>query len=120
MAFRNIQVDIWQFVRIMVEAEKNPHGKILLDTYKDIWQDIDTTLTKTAETNMQHYAEMMMQTQVALDGVTRPIADAIMKMAGEVVTQLRAGMAYIEQDKVLQDYAFEIQGLEQLIDEICT
>ncbi len=120
MTPKNIQLDIWQFVRIMVAAENTPNGSILLQTYRDVWQHIDTTLTETANQDMEKYAKMMMETQVTLEGGTRKIANAIVAMAGEVIRQLTDAMPHITDETVLQDYVFEIHGLQQLIDEIHT
>ena len=115
---KNIQIDIWQFVRVMVEAENNPNGTILLTTYQDIWADVDNTLAETASQDMEKYAELMMETQVTLQGITREVANAIMEMAGEVIGQLTKAIPTLADDMAVQDYAFEIHGLEQLVDEL--
>lgn len=118
MKCKTLQIDMWQFVRIMVEAEKNTSGAILLNTYADIWQDVDTTLSKIAHTDMEKYAALMMETSVTLTEVHRQLADCIIQIAGEVIRQLSDALNSTDNQQAQQDYAFEIQGLEQLVDEI--
>lgn len=118
MILKTLQLDIWQFVRIMVEAETHINGAILLKNYADIWQDVDATLSQMAHTDMEKYAELMMETSVTLTGVNRDIADGIMEMAGEVIDKLTNALNNINDKMTQQDYAFEIHGLEQLVDEI--
>lgn len=118
MTPHTIQMDIWQFTRVMVEAETHPNGKVLRDAYGDIWAEVDTTLSETAKSNMEQYAHMMMETQITLDNANRNILDCITEMAEDVIAKLNTALNTATDDTIQQDYAFEIQGLETLIDEI--
>ncbi len=115
-----IELGIWQFVRIMVEAEENPNGNKLLEAYKETWQDVDSTLSELASKDMEEYSAVMMENQIVLDDVSRENADTIMEMVSNVIERMGALIDDIEDenDLLLDDLAFEIQGLEQLVDEI--
>ena len=114
----NKEIDIWQFVRIMVEAENNKDGKILLDNFGDVWNQIDNELKELAGNDMEAYADMMMYQNVVLE-IDREIADSIILIISSVIAQLTDTFNKLdEDDETGQDIAFEIQGLEQTVDEL--
>ncbi|MDG1153372.1 MAG: hypothetical protein P8N25_00755 [Alphaproteobacteria bacterium] len=113
------EIDIWQFVRIMVEAETNKEGKILLDNFGDAWNEVDAKLTELADTDMQAYANMMMSQNIVLE-TNKKINEAMVSIISSVIEKLTNQLDNIdtESDELAQDLAFEIQGLEQLVDEL--
>ena len=113
------EIDIWQFVRIMVEAETNKEGKILLDNFGDAWNEVDAKLTELADTDMQAYADMMMSQNIVLE-TNKKINEAMVSIISSVIEKLTNQLDNIdvESDELAQDLAFEIQGLEQLADEL--
>ena len=113
------EIDIWQFVRIMVEAETNKEGKILLDNFGDAWNEVDAKLTELADTDMQAYANMMMSQNIVLE-TDKKINEAMVSIISSVIEKLTNQLDNIdaESDELAQDLAFEIQGLEQLVDEL--
>ena len=113
-------MSIWLFVRIMVEAEENSNGTPLLETYKDLWADVDSTLSELAKTDMEEYSSIMMDNQIILEELSRENADIMMEMASSVIERMSNMIEDIEDenDLMLDDLAFEIQGLEQFVDEI--
>ena len=113
-------MSIWLFVRIMVEAEENSNGKPLLKTYKDLWADVDSTLSELAKKDMEEYSSIMMDNQIILEELSRENADIMMEMASSVIERMTNMIEDIEDenDLMLDDLAFEIQGLEQFVDEI--
>ena len=114
----NKEIDIWQFVRIMVEAENNKDGKILLDNFGDVWKQIDAELKQLSENDIEAYADMMMYQNVVLE-INREIADSIILIISSVIQQLTEAFNKLdEDDESGQDIAFEIQGLEQTVDEL--
>ena len=66
----NISITVWQFVRIMVQIEKNREDKnseLSMDgLWNDIWQEIDTKLIKLGNDNFEEYSELMMNNEVSL------------------------------------------------------
>ncbi|MGB1360835.1 MAG: hypothetical protein ACPG8V_01825 [Alphaproteobacteria bacterium] len=112
------EIDIWQFVRIMVEAENNKDGKVLLDNFGDVWTEVDAQLLNLAETDMEAYADMMMNQNIQLE-TNREVSDAVVAMASIVIENMTAELDKLdpEKDEIAQDLAFEIQGLEQMVDE---
>jgi len=113
------EIDIWQFVRIMVEAETYQEGKLLFDNFGDVWNEVDTKLTELANTDMQAYADMMMEQNIILE-TDKKINETIVSIISSVIEKLTNQLDNIdiESDDLAQDLAFEIQGLEQLVDEL--
>ena len=114
------EISIWQFVRIMVEAEENPNGAPLLKEYKETWADVDSTLNELAQKDMEEYSNVMMENQIIITDLKRENADIMMEMASAVIERMTNMIDEIEDENhpILDDLAFEIQGLEQFVDEI--
>ncbi len=123
------EIDIWKFVRIMVECECSAKKSILVESFQKVWQDIDITLQNLAEKDLDSYATSMMESQVTLDNITAEHKREIVVICNRVIEKLKKSLSRIDeqsgkknnQDNVLQtqNLLFEIQGLEQLIDEFC-
>ncbi len=109
---------IWEQVDIY-EAETNKEGKILLDNFSDAWNEVDAKLTELADTDMQAYANMMMSQNIVLE-TNKKINEAMVSIISSVIEKLTNQLDNIdaESDELAQDLAFEIQGLEQLVDEL--
>ena len=125
------EITIWQFVRIMVEAENNKEGLILLKKFGDIWNEVDTNLQNLLDENisisLQKYSDLMINSIVILKNVTRQEKDSIIEMINNVIEKIKKSLYNIENDKILNDndkkemgdtYLFEIHELENLVDEL--
>jgi hypothetical protein len=64
---RKLAVDVWQFVRMMVQLEREEATRGgAYDAWREAWQEIDRRLEELGRTDAEAFAELMMNHRVVL------------------------------------------------------
>ena len=111
------QVPVWQFVRIMVQLEKNSSGKntSLWRANQDSWEELDQALTDAGEEDFDVFAQLMMNTQVALhlnDGMAKKTLN--FALTGLLTSMQRRLKAAPKRSDERKDLEFEVSELTKL------
>lgn len=111
------EIPVWQFVRIMVQLEKNSSGKAtsLWRANQDSWLELDQALADAGEEDFDVFAQLMMNTQVALH-----LNDAIAKktlnftLNSLLMSMRRRVKSLPKRTEERKDLEFEISELDKL------
>lgn len=105
-----LNLDIWAFVRLMVNLEEQGGESPLFDAWAEPWAEVDAQLTELAESDFEAYSAMMMETHIELelDPALTAEFDATL---GAVLKELEAKKAKAKDADFIKDLSFEIEGL---------
>ena len=110
---KTLTLDVWQFVRLMVRMEETLQGggssalRQLYQRWEDLWVDLDAQLVDLGRTDMDAFADLMMDQEVVLEdvppGAYALVADELEKVVGE----LKRTLAHTEDPAQVEDLSFE-------------
>jgi len=111
------EIPVWQMVRIMVQLEKNSSGKntSLWRANQDSWTELDRALTDAGEEDFDVFAQLMMNTQVALhltDGIAKKTLNFTLDSL--LMNMRRRVKALPKRTEERKDLEFEISELDKL------
>ena len=111
------EVPVWQMVRIMVQLEKNSSGKntSLWRANQESWTELDQALTDAGEDDFDVFAQLMMNTQVALhltDGIAKKTLNFTLDSL--LMNMRRRVKALPKRSEERKDLEFEISELDKL------
>ncbi|HEX9647273.1 MAG TPA: hypothetical protein VGB88_07220 [Alphaproteobacteria bacterium] len=93
---QDLAIDVWQFVRLMVELEARARARRAGAAYRawrEAWQELDRRLAELGTSDPAAYAELMMGQQVMLETPSpAELADAISALDA-VIAQLAESIA---------------------------
>jgi len=113
-ADKTLTLDVWQFVRLMVRMEETLQAgdgssalRQLYERWEDLWVDLDARLVDLGRTDMDAFADLMMEQEVVLEdvppGAYALVADELEKVAAE----LRRTLSHTEDPAQVEDLSFE-------------
>ena len=120
----NVTLDVWQFVRLMVGMEESlsSHGggrgsalKTLYDKWEDVWVDLDAKLVDLGKSDMDSFANLMMEQEVVLEDVTAGERALMVQELEKVLRQIKARLAKTDDPGDVEDLSFERDELTLLI-----
>lgn len=125
---RDIRLDVWQFVRLMVQIEETlaaaPGGgkgtslQALWERWEDVWVDLDAQLVDLGKHDMDAFADLMMNQEVVLDAVTEGERRLIAKELKLVVKSIAARLTATEDPGDVEDLSFERDELTRIIRDL--
>ena len=113
----NLSLDIWAFVRIMVQledegAEKSP----LFLAWAEAWGEVDARLAALAQSDFEAYAAMMMETQINLE-LPEALQSAVLTTVRHTIKTLKTKRVAADAE-MRKDLKFEIEGLYTLRNQL--
>lgn len=118
-----LEIPVWQFVRIMVALEDAAAGnadrkngpRALYEAWRAIWEPLDHELAALGESDADAFADLMMRQTVVLDGPTAAQRAVLARILDGVIGAMRAAIAREDGDAAhRQSLAFEIADLSAL------
>lgn len=124
---KDLTLDVWQFVRLMVGMEEtlNLHGggkgtdiKTLYDKWEDTWVDLDARLVDLGKHDFDAFADLMMEQEVVLEGVSDGERGIIWRELDKVVARIKTTLAGTDDPGEVEDLSFERDELTLLIRDL--
>jgi hypothetical protein len=95
-AGKDLAIDVWQFVRIMVElearAQKRRSRGPAFRAWKEAWAELDRSLTEIGARDAAAFAELMMDQQVVLPAPGEAELEDALAALDAVIAQLAAAL----------------------------
>jgi len=120
-----LRLIVWQFVRIMVQLEtvtKVRGGSRAPSVYQDwrgSWTEIDRTLERLGKTDMEAFADLMMNQEVVLRCRDRSQINEVSRAAENVVAQLDESLRDARGDgKREEELQFERREMKALVKQL--
>ena len=113
---RELRLDVWKFVRLMVGMEEYLGGaergkgsavKRLYDKWEDTWVDLDAKLIDLGKHDMDAFAELMMDQEVVLEQVSDPECEIVANQLDRVLRQIKAQLSKTDDVGDVEDLSFE-------------
>jgi len=118
MEMSEVRFTVWQFVRLMVYLEDHAGGNAdqaaLLSAWSDVWTRLDKDLARLAESDMDAYAEMMMDQEVVIEDATAPLIAAAKTALEAVTVDMGKAIQAGGEKKLIDSLMFESRELAQL------
>lgn len=114
---REIRFTVWQFVRLMVHLEERAEEKdaqALLSAWAQVWSALDQDLTRLAETDMDAYAQMMMDQDVVIEDATADLIATAKSALETVMAEMDHSIEAGGDGELLASLKFERRELRQL------
>ena len=121
----DIRLDVWQFVRLMVQLEETlaaaPGGgkgsalSRLFERWEDVWVDLDARLVDLGQHDMDGFADLMMNQEVVLDAVTDAERRLIAGELEKVVRSIAGRLSVADDPGDVEDLSFERDALRDRI-----
>lgn len=115
--WRELTLDIWQFVRVMVELEERDRGPgcTLLADWRKPWREVDRRLTKLGRDDPTGFSDLMMNHQVRLTLRARAQLQELVGAIDGVVAKLERGLEAPSLDgQQAEGMTFERRSLKSL------
>ena len=117
-----IELEVWQFVRLMVELEDGPgEGRLpksVPESWGLAWREIDARLSERGKNDPDDYASLMMDQVVALTVSSSKHMEAAIKAIGRVIPKLERQSKGSSDKKERRDLAWEAESLSRLAAEL--
>ena len=93
---QDLAIDVWQFVRIMVEleerAQKRRKGGPAYLAWREAWDELDRSLTEIGGRDAAAFAELMMDQQVVLKAPSEAQLEDALAALDAVIAKLSAAL----------------------------
>ncbi|MCW8835890.1 MAG: hypothetical protein OQJ99_05945 [Rhodospirillales bacterium] len=121
-----LRISIWQFVRVMVALEEqaldNPSGAAgdtVFDAWRDVWEELDAHLAELGRTDIEAYADMMLDQELVIVCDTAEHLGEVVAAAESVADDLERQLAITKDDEQKAVHLrFEAEGLWELAEEL--
>lgn len=121
MELSEVRFTVWQFVRLMVYLEDHSEGNAeaaLLSAWSDVWARLDKDLARLSESDMDAYAEMMMEQEVVIEDATPPLISTAKTALQAVLVDMGNAIEAGGEKNLIDSLMFESRELAQLIKKI--
>ena len=123
MELSEVRFSIWQFVRLMVYLEDqnanaegaNTDQLTLFNAWSEVWGRLDRDLTRLAESDMDAYAEMMMDQEVVIEDATAPLIITAKAAFTAVIQDMDKAIDAGGDKHLMDSLTFERRELDHLI-----
>lgn len=123
----NLEIGVWQFVRIMVELEGRAARRkgrrsaakgrpAVYDDWREAWDELDSRLTELGERDQDGYADLMMNQNVVVKCHGAAQLEEVSGALGRIIETMKAEIDRGGPRGRLKDLRFEsreLQGLRQ-------
>lgn len=129
----DLHLDVWQFVRLMVQMEEtleragfSPRAgtggggalKTLHDLWEDLWVDLDAQLVDLGRRDPDAFADLMMNQEVVLENPPAGARGLVADELSKVVDALKRQLAHTEDPAQVEDLSFERDALVETIHQL--
>lgn len=121
MELSEVRFTVWQFVRLMVHLEDHAEGDAeaaLLSAWSDVWARLDKDLARLSESDMDAYAEMMMEQEVVIEDATAPLIATAKTALQAVLVDMGNAIEAGGEKSLIDSLTFESRELVQLIKKL--
>ncbi|MEQ8602892.1 MAG: hypothetical protein RIB45_06205 [Marivibrio sp.] len=113
-AEKTLTLDVWQFVRLMVRMEETLQAgdgssalRQLYERWEDLWVDLDARLVDLGRTDMDAFADLMMEQEVVLEDVPPGAYALVADELEKVTAELKRTLSHTEDPAQVEDLSFE-------------
>lgn len=121
MELSEVRFTVWQFVRLMVYLEDHSEDNAeaaVLSAWSDVWARLDKDLARLSESDMDAYAEMMMEQEVVIEDATAPLIATAKTALQAVLVDMGKSIEAGGEKNLIDSLVFESRELAQLIKKL--
>ena len=108
-----IEITVWQFVRLMVDLEEHASSSEAYAAWSDAWNELDRRLEELRQRDHESYADLMMNQEVVIQADKARLEQAA-KALGRVVKALGKALGKEKDTAARDDLLFEQGELQEL------
>jgi len=108
-----IEITVWQFVRLMVDLEEHAPSSEAYAAWSDAWTELDRRLEELRQRDHESYADLMMNQEVVIEADKTRLEQAA-KALGRVVKALGKSLGKEKEAAARDDLLFEQGELQEL------
>ena len=114
-----LEIGVWQFVRIMVDLEKQAARRkgrrpTAYDDWREAWEELDSKLTDLSARNHDDYADLMMNQNVVVQCRGAAQLEEVTGALGRIVETMKGEIERGGPRRRLVDLRFETRELQNL------